>query len=139
VAGELDMLLDEEVYTWNVSLMELSPEFREDIIRGYDKDSRWSLVIETLKKEEHSKDPIKAILPYLIREGLLYSKDTGGEERLCIPRSIVSQVFKMAHDDAGHQGFDRTYDRLKGLAIYKCTKLLNLSLWTMQGVRSKAT
>ena len=105
------------MYAWNVSLMELSPEFREDIIRGYDKDARWSLVIETLKKEEQSKDPIKTALPYLWREGLLYSKDSGGEERLCIPRNIVPQIFKMAHDDAGHQGFDSTYERLKGLEI----------------------
>ena len=136
--GELDTLLEEEVYAWNVSLMELSPEFREDIIREYDKDARWSLVIETLKKEEQSKDPIKTALPYLWREGLLYSKDSGGEERLCIPRNIVPQIFKMAHDDAGHQGFDRTYERLKGLAIYKCTKLLKQYIYHCRQCREYA-
>lgn len=28
-----------KVYAWNVSLMELSLEFREEVMRGYDKDS----------------------------------------------------------------------------------------------------
>lgn len=120
--GEFDRL--EETYAWNVSLTELSSEFRSEVMKGYNEDSRWSLIIEALQKDERSKDPIKTVLPYILRDGLLYSRDVSGEERLCIPRSIVPQVFKLAHDEAGHQGFDRTYDRLKGLTIYKCTKLL---------------
>jgi hypothetical protein len=27
-----------KVYAWNVSLIELSPEFREEVMRGYDRD-----------------------------------------------------------------------------------------------------
>jgi len=75
------------------------------------------LVIDTSRRR-NARRIDKTVLPYFYaKDYCTYTRKTAAEKRGCYPRSIVPQVFKMAHDDAGHQGFDRTYDRLKGLAI----------------------
>lgn len=50
---------------------------------------------------------------YDSESGLIYFRDTDVKERLCIPDSLIQEVFKMAHDNRAHIGTQRTYDWLK--------------------------
>jgi hypothetical protein len=119
---DLDAL---HVNAYTATLVEVSDDFRAKLLDGYTKDTRWSKVIDLLKTSEQSDDPVKAVLPYFLEKDLLYTTGTNSTERkLCIPRSVVPEIFELAHDSAGHQGFARTYERLAGLAIYKGSRLL---------------
>jgi integrase-like protein len=110
---------------YTATLVELSDDFRAKLLDGYTKDTRWSKVMNILKSSEESDDPMKAVLPYFLERDLLYTTGTSSTERkLCIPRSLVPEIFELAHDSAGHQGFNRSYERLAGLAIYKGSRLL---------------
>ena len=63
---------------------------------------------------------MKAVLPCFLEEDIFYTTGANSiEGKLCIPRSLVTEIFELAHDSAGHHGFTRTYERLDGLAIYK--------------------
>jgi Integrase zinc binding domain len=90
---------------------------------GYTQDTRLSKVIDVLK-EEQQQDMMKTKLPYTLENDLLYSTGNTHEKKLCIPRPLVQEIFEIAHDDAGHQGFARSYERLNGLSIYKGSRLL---------------
>ena len=125
-----------------VILVEMSAEFKKKLQDGYSKDTRWSQVLEMLRKEESSGDPEKPRLPYEVHDGLLYSKNENGTSRLCIPQSVVLEVFQLVRDRAGHQGFDRCYERLAGLAIYNlntCIKLLKSYIHHCQFCRQNKT
>jgi len=54
---------------------------------GYQKDTRWSAVLEVLHRDAESKDPRKTRLPYELIDGLPYSKDNDDKDtyKLCIP------------------------------------------------------
>jgi hypothetical protein len=72
--------------------------------------------LDLLKTSEQSEDPV---LPYFLEK---YTTGTTGNTEgklyhICIA-SLVPEFF------AGHQGFDGTYERLAGLAIYKGSRLL---------------
>jgi hypothetical protein len=122
----INMTNVEEAYLPNATIVEMTPEFRKKMTDGYQKDTRWSAVLEVLHRDAESKDPRKTRLPYELIDGLLYSKDNDDKDtyKLCIPWSLVGEIFELVHDKSGHQGYDRCYERLYGLKIYKCTKLL---------------
>jgi len=44
---------------------------------------------------------------------LLYIEDQDRHPRLCVPASCHRLLFKCAHDDANHAGFERAYKRLR--------------------------
>ncbi|KAJ9307466.1 hypothetical protein DTO217A2_2938 [Paecilomyces variotii] len=97
----------------------MSPGFKEKLVRGYQTDSKWSQILDDLRNES------EATLPYEIEDGLLYSVDRhDGRRRLCIPRSVVPEILRLAYDQVDHPGVDRMLDRLNGLAIYKVSKLV---------------
>ena len=43
-------------------------------------------------------------------------------ETVILPRALTAQIFKMAHDDLGHNGTHRTYMLLKRLYYWKGLK-----------------
>jgi hypothetical protein len=74
-------------------------------------------------------------LPYLLDGGLLYMKrqevlDVEGRPILnsipwlCLPRSMTGELFRMIHDERGHQQLKACQQALNGVTFYKGQKLL---------------
>ena len=62
---------------------------------------------------------------YKMQNNLLKRYVTGGDktyETVILPRPLITQIFKMAHDDLGHNGTHRTYMLLKRLYYWKGLK-----------------
>ena len=117
----LDVL---SVQCYPVSLVEISPEFRQRLIDGYDTEPRWTRVRQMVRDNNALGDNA-AKLPYRIINELLYFNDDERGLRLCIPTSIEQEVFQLAYDEMGHPGYTRIYKRLtEGLYIFNiATKL----------------
>ena len=47
----------------------------------------------------------------------MYKISPDGHERLCIPSALHQTLFKYVHDNQGHEGAGRVYDRLR-LNVY---------------------
>ena len=72
------------------------------------------------------QDGNAADLSYKIVRGLLYFKDLEYGLRLCIPKFINGEVFKLAHDELSHPGYARTHERLiEGLYLFNLHKRLH--------------
>ncbi|OQD60291.1 hypothetical protein PENPOL_c025G02991 [Penicillium polonicum] len=104
------------------SPVDMSDEFRQKILDGYDADPRWSRVRRQLREE--GNDPVTPTLPYLIEDEFLYSVQDDGSHWLCIPTSLAKDVFQLVHDEQGHQGFDRCRRKMDGMVFHKGMKLL---------------
>ena len=62
---------------------------------------------------------------YIIQNKLLKRYVTDGDntyEAIVLPRALIAQILKMAHDDLGHNGTHRTYMLLKRLYYWKGLK-----------------
>ncbi|KAH7904833.1 hypothetical protein BJ138DRAFT_1018573, partial [Hygrophoropsis aurantiaca] len=83
--------------------------FLKDVQLGYPVDKTLSKVLD--KPSEHAA--------FALRDGLLYSKNHGGEEVLCIPRavskgkSIPGIIIEQAHMVLGHFGPNKTADYIR--------------------------
>ncbi|KAJ5613647.1 hypothetical protein N7528_007301 [Penicillium herquei] len=109
------------------TVLELDDDFRTRVIQGYPSDPRWSLVIETLKKEADLEPESRTRLPYFIENELLYlhrGTETDGDPVLFLPRSLSQEIFRLVHDRQNHQGFDVAWAKLRGLSFYKGYRLL---------------
>jgi hypothetical protein len=116
--------IGDAAYSYTALLIEMSDGFKTSLKEGYQEDSRWKEVINDIENNNRKKEEA-TVLPYeLGNDGLLYSVNLDGSRRLCIPTSVVPSVFKMAHDDNGHNGFEKCMQRLHGLAIHKASRLL---------------
>jgi len=130
-----------EVGSYHTLLVELSPEFKQRLIAGYESDPHWRNILEmVLRSQERRRiddgaalegqavvryqdgvDPMDGDefnsplgLRFFERHGLLYFRDfANGRDRLCIPTSMEREVFEIAHDHHHHQGVDRCHDRLR--------------------------
>ena len=68
------------------------------------------------------KGNIKEGQMYRMQNSLLKRYVTDGDktyETVMLPRALIAQVLKMAHDDLGHNGTHRTYMLLKRLYYWK--------------------
>ena len=114
----------ERVSAHPVTLVQLSEDFKARLRQGYVDDPRWVRIRETLDNNQALGENA-AELPYRIIRDLIYYQDPDQGRRLCIPQPLVGEVFRLAHDDTGHQGYDRTHQRLtEGLYIAKMAKQL---------------
>ncbi len=121
---ETDESLDAlTVQCFPATLVEMSPEFRQRLLDGY-QEPRWQRVLKLLRDNELLGENA-AKLPYRIINELLYFDDDERGLRLCIPSAMEAEVFKLAHDEMGHPGYARTHERLtEGLYIFgMATKL----------------
>ena len=109
-----------------VSLVEISEEFKARLMDGYREDPRWVRINELIERNERlRRDGNAADIPYRIIRNLIYFVDPEVGLRLCIPQSMIGEVFGLAHDELGHVGYDRTHERLtEGLYIYNMAKEL---------------
>ena len=76
-------------------------------------------------KTQIEKGNIKEGQTFRIQNNLLKRYVTDGNntyETIVLPRALIAQVLKMAHDDLGHNGTHRTYMLLKRLYYWKGLK-----------------
>ena len=76
-------------------------------------------------KTQIEKGNIKERQTFKIQNNLLKSYVTNGDntyKTVVLPRALIAQVLKMAHDDLGHNGTHRTYMLLKRLYYWKGLK-----------------
>jgi hypothetical protein len=95
-------------YNFIATMAEMSPKFKERLIQGYTIDPAFQRIIDDIKENEKLEDN-KALIPFSLDNDLLWHYDE--VDRLCIPESLVGEVLKIAHTEAGHLGSDRTYER----------------------------
>ena len=60
---------------------------------------------------------------YIVRDNILKRYVTEGDniyETTVIPRALIGQILKLAHQDLGHNSTHRTYIMLKRLYYWKC-------------------
>ena len=76
-------------------------------------------------KTQIEKGNIKEGQTYKVQNKLLKRYITDGDntyETVVLPRALIAQVLKMAHNDLGHNGTHRTYMLLKRLYYWKGLK-----------------
>lgn len=74
---------DLETYALSATTMQLSDEFRQKVIPGYDTDTRWSTVRQPLLDSATQADPIAARLPYTLQDDLLFAVQDDGLKYCC--------------------------------------------------------
>ena len=94
-------------------LTEIQDDFRRQLQTGYDEDKHFSRFKTLAQKHPDST-------AFAWRDDLLWFN-----ERLCIPKTLVGDIFQTVHDEQYHVGYHRIYPRLQGqFYIRKLDKLL---------------
>lgn len=104
-----------EAYVYATTLIEMSEAFKTRLLTGYAADKSWSKVRQTLQANNRLDKTDQAVLPFELDDtGLLYHVGSEGVRRLCIPEhnGLVKEVLQLTHDEIGHPGFHRTYERV---------------------------
>jgi len=94
--------------SYHVSLVELSPDFRKRLVKGYKEDDGLRKIREMLKDNPEEGFPG---ISFRYRDGLLYYI-AGTHDRLVIPKDLHQEVFRLAHDGHSHAGLRRCYQKL---------------------------
>ena len=109
-------------YNFTATLAEMSDDFRQKLLDGYQQDKDYVRITEILDANDKVKDSSqvdcgqlidtnKAALPFTQDENGLIWHTGSGVLRLCIPQSLVGEILKIAHTSIGHPGIARTYER----------------------------
>ena len=103
--SETDIL--EDVFTYNVTTIELAPQFKHELKAAYRTDKFWS---DKLALIAESGDEPRPGIPFILDNGLIYHiDDLDRLRRLVIPKALEGDVFALHHDHAGHAGRHRAY------------------------------
>ncbi len=136
--SELDALhcasFDTEVpiYQYVATLVEMNEDFKEKILDGYTQDPSWRRIVQQILDNEKLGDNAARLRferddpsERTSKRFLIYHTDkVTGHRRLCIPPSVVADVFEIGHGD-GHPGFARCYERISSSwYIQSLSKLL---------------
>ncbi|SLM41090.1 probable transposable element [Lasallia pustulata] len=104
-----------EAYVYSTTLIEMNDVFKTRLLSGYAMDKSWDKVRLTLEANQRLDNADQAVLPFeLDEEGLIYHINGEGVRRLCIPEhdNLIKDVLRLTHDEIGHPGFHRTYERI---------------------------
>ena len=111
-AGELDALYACAYAT--TTLVELSPELRHQMLDGYQKDSSWRKVLQTLEANDATGENAANLGFMRSDDGLIWTVDaaTGDHgfspHRLCIPEPCVQTFLEVAH--SSHVGLAKSFE-----------------------------
>ena len=90
---------------YNITLIKIDLDTKTKIIHGYYKNTAWKRIKNILKsnKELPKKDVVK--LPFVLEDlSLIYHVNFTGKRRLCVPNSIMLNIFVINHGQL-HHGF----------------------------------
>lgn len=103
--------------TQQITIAAVSQDEIKDLIKGYQQDPHYSLVMSSLTSEEDWSRP--RYPHYQIGEdGLIYFLDAEDRGRLCIPKSERNKILSALHNlpsEGAHAGRYRTYNRIAAL------------------------
>lgn len=112
--GQLDQLWAHAYST--TALVEMSTEFKDRLLQGYQEDRGWRRVIEVLENNDAAGEDAAKLPFYIGDDGLIWRVDdytsdhAYAPERLCVPESCVQDFFDIAHDKNGHVGRDKCHE-----------------------------
>ena len=124
-------------FSFHVTLVKLSDDLKLELEKAYAEGPHWSenMRMATLEDERRPTNPeagshldlnidgnyaLPLGLGFFKFDGLLcYADDKEGRERLCIPRTLEEEMFKMAHNGHHHQVYHRALDRLRSSICVK--------------------
>ena len=81
---------------------------------GYAKDSHYSNILSSLRKETKWNNPSSPQYHYG-ENGLIYFEDWNGNNKLCVPKDLQTKVMAEVHDcisEGAHAGYYKTYNRI---------------------------
>lgn len=107
-----------------VSVVELSDTFKDELVEGYKIDKHLKSIYQKLTESAEKSYHAFRFDP---ESRLLYFRDISRTDkpwRLVIPESSIKEIFQWAHDEQGHQGLDKSYDRLNHIYIPRLAKRL---------------
>lgn len=111
-----------------VSVLLLSKELTDKLQHGYANDPHWATLYNKLSSEANSsRGSIEYHnFRYDFSSGLLYYIDPADKNvKLCVPKDCIQQVLSGVHDNSGHLGFHKVYDKIKeSYHIHKLSGLL---------------
>ena len=102
---------EEEVQDYNVDIAELG---LVDILLIMERDK---LVLEQSKDIVIKKELVVAgkngyVGRLVVKKGVLFEKREGNNDKLMVLRSLLIGVLRVAHEDNGHQGIDKTTSKI---------------------------
>lgn len=106
-----------------IAVVEFSAQFLSEIAENYDQ--RCKQLIEDVRINDDLPRDNQAVLPFKVVEGHLYFDNRELGPRLVIPKAMAKALFKSAHDDLGHLGYERIHERLcQNFYIFRISTLL---------------
>ena len=101
------------------NLMEL-PIDKDTLYRLQQRDKFCAHILAQIRKGNIIEGQLYRIQDKLLKRFIIDSDNT--YETIVLPRSLTTQILKMAHDNLGHNGTHRTYTLLKRLYYWKGLK-----------------
>lgn len=131
-SGIEDLEVPDQVYAYQGTLVSMLAEFRQRLLDGYSKEKFWRgllIMLSNLDKrtpqEQESQDPhqeninnevvfkkFRIGIGFELRGGLVYYFGESNALRLCIPRLVEEEIFRVVHDDNHHSGYHRCLARI---------------------------
>lgn len=114
----LDINANSPPYTQNVARVvsiELKEEFRDAWIKGYQSDGHWRSLYNKLKENLSSGQTEAQYHNYKIdTNGFIWYNDVNDPSnwKLCVPSCCHKALFNQIHDELGHSGYEKSYERL---------------------------
>lgn len=103
---------------FSVSMAEMSQEFLSELINGYTSDKFYYAHLIPMLKANNKLGENSAILNFVqSSDGLIWHR--GNTDRLCIPDNLVKEILTMEHDELGHPGIDRLFQRVSSQFFVK--------------------
>ncbi|KAI6250652.1 hypothetical protein HI914_00196 [Erysiphe necator] len=98
---------------------------------AYKSDSKCQNTLDALKTNAELGEN-DAHLPFEIKNNILYAKPDSVHQncRPVIPKPLEGDIFKKAHDNLGHIGFDRIHEQIaNNFYLFNLSKRLRTYLW----------
>jgi hypothetical protein len=113
-------------HVYPVTLVETSQALKRKIATDLQGDPYFGRIhqairtqIENTKADNNGPNTKLHKFRYDPDSGLMFLTDRVNEaDRLCIPKTMLRQMLKAAHDDHAHAGVSRTYDRLRNTMFF---------------------
>ena len=101
------------------NLMALSID-NDTLCKLQQQDKFCANILAQIKKGNIIKGQLYVVQDKLLKRYVIDSDNT--HETIVLPRALIAQILKMAHDNLGHNGTHRTYTLLKRLYYWKGLK-----------------
>lgn len=123
-----------EDYRWAWSEAVMSPALKAKFRRAYaanpahrrtirllfpdGRDTQHEPARDARDGAQDTRNGARRGIDFVLVDGLLYHVAFDGARQLCIPRDVLPDILRMAHDDQFHPEVKRTLDNLRSLQIH---------------------